>query len=143
MLFVRHSTVAAVIVYPLAAHEYPTLFRIDPAIAVASPAVDDIDTIVIETEMHTGAEIAVEILYLMALFIFGIERAEIGVSDPHIVKIEVVDQCIIAEILQFLDDPGMFFGMCFIPLRIGHRLFSACISGLRDPLAISSRKLVA
>ena len=76
--------------------------------------------------MHTGAEIAVELLHFVALLVFGVEGAEVGMFDLHIVKIEIVNQFIIREMFQIFDNFGMFSGMRFIPLCIGHSLFSAC-----------------
>ena len=68
-----------------------SIFGVDGAETIDSFFCYIFDAGIFEAEVWTGAEVAVEFLYLMTLFILFVERAEVRLFFSHIFKVEVVD----------------------------------------------------
>jgi len=96
-----------------------------------------------EAKMHTGTEVAVELLHIVALPIFGVERTEVRVCDLHVVEVEIFQEGISVQMIELRDDGGMLFGMLPIPLCVGQEYSPSMRCGLRGRLPISSRSVVA
>jgi len=71
-------------------------------------------------EVRAAAEVAVEIVKIVALLTRGVERAEVGVLLAHIVVRKIFDHFVIGEVIEGSDDGAVPVTKIMVPLGIGH-----------------------
>jgi len=71
-------------------------------------------------EVRAAAEVAVEIVKIVALLTHGVERAEVGVLLAHIVVRKIFDHFVIGEVIEGSDDGAVPVTKIMVPLGIGH-----------------------
>lgn len=114
---VGHGAFRAVLMDLLSIDADAAILGVDTAKAVAFFLLYDVHTLVVETEVRAGAEVAVEALHIVALFVFSVERAEVGLVYDHRVKVEIVDDLLfaIAARKQLVDNGLVLFAVFLEP----------------------------
>ncbi len=116
-----YGTCTAVLMAALFVAEYFAIFRVDGAVAVRRDFTMCPGRI-IEAEVRACAQVAIELLHIVALGLCFIEFTEIGFVMDHGIEIKIVDDRLFVEpfFQELVNNVPMFYGMLLEPMKIRH-----------------------